>query len=69
MEIEKIKGIIESILFACGRPVSTNELMLNLELPRQDIDKIICSMQEDYKKETRGLEIIKIESIFLFKLS
>lgn len=64
MEIEKIKGIIESILFACGRPVTTNELMLNLEMPRQDIEKIISSMQEDYKKETSGIEIIKIEDSY-----
>ena len=64
MEIERTKGIIEAILFACGRPVTINELMLNLELPKQDIDTIIESMREDYKKEERGIQIIKIDDSY-----
>ena len=31
MEIEKAKGIIEAILFACGREVNIKELMSALE--------------------------------------
>lgn len=64
MEIEKTKGIIEAILFACGRPVSLSELMLNLELPKQDIETIIESVREDYKKDERGIEIIKIDDSY-----
>lgn len=61
MEIEKIKSIIEAILFASGRQVSINQLMIILEISKEDIENIIEKMQEEYKSEARGIEIIKIE--------
>lgn len=62
MEIEKIKGIIEAILFASGRVVTEEELMLSIEISKEDIQSIIQSMQEDYKNQNRGIEIVKIEN-------
>ena len=41
MEINRAKAIIEAILFACGRPVEMKELITALELPEEDIIKII----------------------------
>ena len=64
MEIDNIKGIIEAIFFAAGRVVTEEELMLSTELPKEDIQKIIQSMKEDYKKQNRGIEIIKVENGF-----
>lgn len=61
MEIEKIKSIIEAILFAAGRQVSMKELMMTFELSRDDIENILMSMQEEYKCQNKGIEIIKIE--------
>lgn len=61
MEIEKIKAVIEAILFAAGRQVNIKELMISLEIPKDDLENIIVSMQEDYKNQNRGIEIIKIE--------
>lgn len=61
MEIEKVKSIIEAILFAAGRPVSIKELIISFELPKEDLENILLSMQEDYKETNRGIEIIKIE--------
>lgn len=60
MEIEKAKSIIEAILFAAGRQVNIKDIIMTLELPRDDVENIISSMQEDYKAESRGIEIIKI---------
>ena len=51
MEIEKIKSIIEAILFAAGRQVTIKELMISLEMPKEDLENIIVSMQEDYKNQ------------------
>lgn len=64
MEINKIKAIIEAILFAAGRPVSQKELILSLEIPEEDIQNIIASMQEEYRNEARGIEIIQIENSY-----
>lgn len=61
MEINKIKSIIEAILFAAGREVTKKELILNLEISEEEIEKIIESMKEDYKKENRGIELITMK--------
>ena len=60
MEIEEKKSIIESILFSAGRVVKIKELELALELTEEQIEKIIQSMQEDYKESSRGIELIKV---------
>ena len=62
MEIEKLKAIIEAILFAAGRVVTEEELIISLELSKEDIQNIIQSIQEDYKNQNRGIEIIKVDN-------
>lgn len=64
MEIEKTKSIIEAILFSAGRAVTKNELILALEITEEDIEKIVEKMQEEYKEENRGIEIIKVENSY-----
>ena len=60
MEIQKIKAIIEAILFAAGRIVTEEELVLTLEIDKNEIEQIIKNMQEEFN--TRGIEIIKVEN-------
>lgn len=62
MEIDKMKAIIEAILFASGKPVEIKELISALELPEEDIIQIIESMKADFQEANRGIEIIKVES-------
>lgn len=62
MEIEEKKAIIEALLFSCGRPVDMKELITSIELPEEDIIKIIQNMQEEYKEKNRGIELIKVEN-------
>ncbi|MBR3162753.1 MAG: SMC-Scp complex subunit ScpB [Clostridia bacterium] len=62
MEIEKNKGIIEAILFSAGRVVTIDELMMGLEVSKEDIQSLIQNMQEDYKKQNRGIEIVKVDN-------
>jgi len=64
MEKEKIKGIIESILFASGKPIRLGELELALEIEPKEISDILNEMQEEYKKEFRGIEIIKVNNSY-----
>ena len=64
MEIDKIKSIIEAILFAAGRQVTIKELMISLEIPKEDLENIIISMQEDYREQSRGIEIIKVDDSY-----
>ena len=62
MEIEKKKKIIEAILFSAGRAVTEEELVLALEIDKEQIEKIIRNMQNEYI--TRGIEIIKVENSY-----
>ena len=64
MEIEKAKAVIEAILFACGRDVKITELMAALELSGEDILAIVESLKADYEKDSRGIEIIKVNDGF-----
>ena len=60
MEIEKLESIIESILFAAGRAVDIHEMEIALEMPKVDIQKILDNMQEKYKEQERGIELVKM---------
>ena len=64
MQINETKAKIEAILFAAGREVSKNEIMLALELSSDEIDEIITVMQNDYKNEERGIELIKVDNSY-----
>ena len=64
MEKDKIKGIIEAILFACGRKVKITELMSALELSSKEVIDIIEEMKKEYEKENRGIEIIRVDDGF-----
>ena len=60
MEINKVKGIIEAILFSAGREVKIQELMSALELSSAEIITVIESMKEEYKEQNRGIQVINI---------
>lgn len=64
MEIDKLKAIIEAMLFACGRPVETKEIMANLELSEEDVELVLQSMKIDFENQNRGLEIIKVDNAY-----
>lgn len=61
MDKEKLKGVIEAILFASGRVVKIRELIALLELDSDEIISAIGELQKEYEKENRGLEIIRVE--------
>ena len=60
MEIQKIKAIIEAILFAAGRVVSQEELMIALEIDKKQLEELMDTIRKDY--DMRGIEIIKVEN-------
>ena len=64
MEREKLKGVIEAILFAAGREVNINELMSALELSSEEIIKLLQELKLDYEKENRGIDIVKINESY-----
>lgn len=64
MEIEKLKSVIEAMLFAAGREVKQEEIMSILEISADDLEKIVHSLQDEYISQNRGMEIIKLNNCY-----
>ena len=61
MEENKLKGVIEAILFSAGRIVKIKELMTILEESSDRIIETIGKIAKDYSNDDRGLEIVRVE--------
>ena len=61
MEENKLKGVIEAILFSSGRIVKIKELMTILEESSDRIIETIGKIAKDYSNDDRGLEIVRVE--------
>lgn len=64
MNNEKIKSIIEGILFAWADPVNIADLSKVLEVSPSKIRELILAMQDDYEQEERGLRILQVNESF-----
>lgn len=64
MEIKKIRGAIEAILFASGDSVSTDRVAQVLSLDRATAAKLLQSVMDDFNQEDRGVRIIKLEDSY-----
>ncbi len=64
MEIEKIKQVIEAILFAAGREVKINEIVSALEINAEDVISIIENMKQEFEDSSRGIEIIMVNDAY-----
>lgn len=64
MEYKEQQAIIEAILYAAGRQVEITELMSALELSKDEIISLIDLMINEYKKNNRGIEIIKVNDAY-----
>lgn len=56
-----LESVIESILFSIGRSVSIEEIQIALEKSVTDIENAIINLKEEYTKENRGIELIKVD--------
>ncbi len=64
MEIEKLQGVIEAILFAMGDSVELSKIAAAIEHDEQTTRKIIHNMMDSYEQENRGIRIIELDNSF-----
>lgn len=64
MDRNKLKSIIESILFIWGDPISLDDLASALELRKDYAREILLEMKENYKNETSGLRLREVDGKF-----
>ena len=64
MDKNKLKSIIESILFIWGDPISLEDLASTLEFRKDYTREILMEMKENYKNETSGLRLREVDGKF-----
>lgn len=62
MEIKKLQGAIEAILFSSGDAVPLERIAETLELDRATADKLMKSVMDSFNQSARGIRIIRIEN-------
>ena len=64
VEIRKLEGVIEAILFTMGESVELSKIASAIEHDEDTTRKIIRQMMVRYDEEDRGARIIELESSF-----
>ena len=64
VEIRKLEGVIEAILFTMGESVELSKIASAIEHDEDTTRKIIRQMMDRYEEEDRGVRIIELEGSF-----
>lgn len=64
MEIEKLQGMIEAILFTMGESVELEKIAAAIEHDEETTRKLIHNMMDQYEADNRGVRIIELENSF-----
>lgn len=64
MEIIKLQGVIEAILFTMGDSVELSHIAEAIEHDEETTRKIIHLMMDKYEDEDRGIRIIELDNSF-----
>ena len=64
MEIKKLQGALEAILFTMGESVDLSRIAAAIEHDEETTRKIIHNMMDSYDAEDRGIRILELESSF-----
>lgn len=64
MEIKKLQGVIEAILFTMGESVELSRIAAAIEHDEETTRKIIHSMMDEYDAENRGIRVIELDNAF-----
>jgi len=61
MDLEKLKSVVESILFISGEPVAMTKIAKITENSFEEIEQIVVALREEYVSANRGIVIIQKE--------
>lgn len=64
MEISRLEGIIEAILFTMGDSVELSKIAAAVGHDEETTRKVIHNMMDKYEAEDRGIHIIELEDSF-----
>lgn len=53
------KALLEAALFVSDKPLNIEKLVFLLNIPKEEVKKIILEIQAETKKESRGVELVE----------
>lgn len=60
MDKQKVKSIIESLLFINERPIEMNELLQVVEATKKEVELALDELKEEYAQRQSGICIVKV---------
>lgn len=68
MNRERLKALIECLIFASERPISIRRLADILEIAtRKQVEEAVASIMEDYRIDHRGIEVVEVAGGYQFR--
>ena len=64
MEIKKLQGVIEAILFTMGESVELSRIAAAIEHDEETTRKLIYNLMDEYEAENCGVRIIELDNSF-----
>lgn len=64
MEIKRLEGIVEAILFTMGESVELEQIAKAIEQDKETTRKLIHNLMVQYQDEGRGIQIIELDNAF-----
>lgn len=65
MEKERMKAVLESVLFTMGESVDVSRLSQVLEIPAKEVNALLKEMKEEYDKaQDRGVTLMELDGAY-----
>lgn len=64
VEIKKLEGAVEAILFTMGESVELERIAKAIEQDKETTRKLIRNLMDKYQAEDRGIQIIELENAY-----
>lgn len=69
MEKDKLKKIIEAVVFASGEPIDKRDILSKIEVEDKDYNSAVKELKEKYNKENSGVVLLEFGSKLQFASS
>lgn len=66
MKFKECLAACEAVVFASGEPVHIDRLSQTLELGREDVEKLLHTIQDRYDEQESGVQLVRLEDCWQF---
>lgn len=66
MKFKERLAACEAVVFASGEPVHIDRLSQTLELGREDVEKLLHTIQDRYDEQESGVQLVRLEDCWQF---